>query len=126
MDEENEVRAYLARKLDGADQGDMFAPPWDPHRMGTTDGYVIATAGNRVFLDADVVGNTVMFSMIHVEQQRRGFGTAVMEALASFAKERGLAVQAYQADNRAFFDTITWLDENGRSTFGPPVSDDDD
>lgn len=120
MEDENEVRAYLVRELGGRDEGDISAPPWAPHQMGTDDGYVITTESNGVFIDASIVDTTIMFSMIHVARQRQGFGTLVMEALRRFANERGLAIMVYEVHNRAFFDTFDWLDDNYRSTFGPP------
>ena len=126
MDDENEARTYLVQQLNGQDKGYASAPPWARRTMGSEDGcYIIETDSNAVFIDANVDSGVVHVSMINVRRQRLGFGTTVMETIATFARERGLAVQVYGITNEAFFDTFEWLSEVGRSTFGPSDPDDD-
>lgn len=128
------LKAYLANALGAVAYKPAHQPEWGHDYIGSPTGYILATATDRIFLDAEVMPaeREVWMSEISVEKKGSGTGTAVVEALRAYAASKGYGVVVWKVANHRFFARFDWLVADGdyndtsyHSTFGPrPASRD--
>lgn len=109
--------------------------PWGNDVMFGPDCYVLTTPAGGVFLDASVYEKhsvlgrpsgqwEIGLSQISVENRASGLGTKVMEAIRTYAVEKGLKFSAYKVTNAEFFKRFPWLRQTDPHTFAfDPTSD---
>jgi len=55
----------------------------------------------------------VALSQLSVSNRGSGIGTKIMNALKSYADNKGYSLEIYKVTNQKFFDKFKWLEKDG-------------
>lgn len=92
--------------------------PWPSTEMiGGGGSYVLRSPQGMVLLDAAVAqsrmyGTRIVLSQISAEKRGSGIGTKIMNALKTYADQKGMPLEVWKATitGRKFFDRFDWLE----------------
>lgn len=106
-----------------ANWGRIGAPWNDREMIGGSGTYMMRGPFGHVMLDATTMPHKklIVLSQISVENRGSGLGEKIMNAVKSYADNRGFGVKIYKVTNPKFFRKFSWLDDD--FTYTPGVNE---
>jgi len=94
--------------------------PWSEKEMiGGGGTYMLKGDFGHILLDASKSfrPDKILMSQISTSKRGGGVGVKVMNAIKSYADQKGLPLTIYKVTNKKFFDKFEWLTKTGEDTY---------
>ena len=94
--------------------------PWSEKEMiGGGGTYMLKGDFGHILLDAakSFKPEKILMSQISTSERGAGIGGKVMNAIKSYADQKGLPITIYKVTNKKFFDKFEWLTKTGEDTY---------
>ena len=94
--------------------------PWSETEMiGGGGTYMLKGEFGHILLDASKSFRPEQILMAQISTSKRGggVGVKVMNAIKSYADQKGLPITIYKVTNKKFFDKFEWLKKTGEDTY---------
>jgi GNAT superfamily N-acetyltransferase len=94
--------------------------PWSEKEMiGGGGTYMLKGDFGHILLDAakSFRPEQILMAQISTSKRGGGIGSKVMNAIKSYADQKGLPITIYKVTNQKFFDKFEWLEKTGVDTY---------
>ena len=94
--------------------------PWSEKEMiGGGGTYMLKGDFGHILLDAakSFRPEQILMAQISTSKRGGGIGSKVMNAIKSYADQKGLPITIYKVTNQKFFDKFEWLEKTGADTY---------
>jgi GNAT superfamily N-acetyltransferase len=94
--------------------------PWSETEMiGGGGTYMLKGDFGHILLDAakSFRPEQILMAQISTSKRGGGIGSKVMNAIKSYADQKGLPITIYKVTNKKFFDKFEWLTKTGEDTY---------
>ena len=112
------VRYAIMKAIGATDYANWghIGTPWsDTEMIGGAGTYMLRGPFGYVLLNASLFpkDKEVALSQLSVSNRGSGIGTKIMNALKSYADNKGYSLEIYKVTNQKFFDKFKWLEKDG-------------